>query len=115
MRGLTTRLRNKIAVYGKQATINELGEDTFDYSFIKNVYGEIKSYKGYNNPKEGDITQVTTTHKITIRNNATKNITSDMYFVYKGLRYDIEYINPSFKYNDFIEVQVKQVQGSLVS
>lgn len=111
MQGLTSRLKNKIALYGKVPVRNELGEDDFRFDFIKNVYGEIIPTGGSNAPTEGDTTQATTSHKITIRTGSIDQLTNDMYFVFKNQRYDIEYFNPNYKYRDSIEILVKLIGG----
>lgn len=112
MQGLTSRLRTKLALYGKGIPfINELGEDDFKEGFIKYVYGEIIPIGGSNITIEGESTQATTSHKITIRSRAVDQITDDMYFVFKNQRYDIDYFNPNYKYKDSIEIMVKLIGG----
>lgn len=111
MQGLTSRLRNKVILYSKQPTTNELGEDTFEYAPVGNIYAEIIPTGGSNKTTPGDTTQAVTTHKFTIRSSSVKELTNDMYFVYKNQRYDIEYFNPNYKYDDSIEILVKLVDG----
>lgn len=112
MRGLTSRLKNKLELHGKRIPfINDLGENDFKDGFIKFVYGEITPQGGSNTDTEGETTQAVTSHKITIRSKAVDQITDDMYFVYKNQRYDIEYFNPNYKFNDSIEFRVKLIGG----
>lgn len=112
MRGLTTKLRNKVTLYAKQPAINELGEDTFEYLPVKSIYCYITNHGGSNAEKAGNSRQSSTSHRFIIRSSAVKELSTDMYFMYKGIRYDIEFFNPNFKYNDSIEVLVKQVEGA---
>ena len=88
-----------------------LNEDSFEYGFIKNIWCEIVPLAGRTVPIEGNVIQITMTHKITIRSNLMDQISDDMYFVYKKQRYDIEYFNPNYKYLDSIEIMVKLTQG----
>lgn len=113
MDNLTARLRNKLTLYSKQPIINEIGEDDFEYAPLKKVWGEIINWGGSNTKSVAGTTTEQTSHRIIIRSNAVSELTDDMYFVHKGIRYDIEYFNPSFKKNDFIEILVKRVEGTL--
>lgn len=101
---LTSRLKNRIDVYGKTEIENELGELDYTYGKIKSIWAEIMPTGGSTKNTEGNILQAQTSHRITIRANAVKELTNDMYFEYKGQRYDIKYFNPNFKYGDSIEV-----------
>lgn len=112
MRGLTSKLRNKVTLYAKRPIKNELGEDTFEYLPVKNIYCYITNHGGSNTEKAGNSTQSSTSHRFVFRSSAVDELTDDMYFVYKNIRYDIEFFNYNFKYNDSIEVLVKQVGGA---
>lgn len=112
MRGLTSRLNQRLTVYSKQAFINEIGENDYKYIPLKTVWGEIINWGGSNTIGSGNADKESTSHRIIIRNNALKEITNDMYFVHKGVRHDIENWNPSYKYNDFIEILAKRKEGS---
>lgn len=113
MNNLSARLNCRLTLYGKQHIINEIGEDDFDYTPIKKLWGEILNWGGSTVKTTGNNFTESTSHRIIIRSNAVTELTDDMYFVHKGIRYDIEYFNPSFKKNDFIEILVKRVGGSL--
>lgn len=113
MRGLTTRLRRRATVYSKQEIENEMHEKDFEYAPLKKVWCEITDWGGSNVQGVGNTNKESTSHRIIIRSNAIKDLTTDMYFVHMGIRYDIEYFNPSFKYNDFIEILAKRVGGTL--
>ena len=54
MQGLTSRLKNKLALYGKTIKLNELGEDLFVYDVIKYpVFAEILPQGGRNEQEQG--------------------------------------------------------------
>lgn len=111
MQGLTSRLRNKLTLYAKQPSFNELGEDTFKYVPVGTMYGEIITWGGSNAQKVGNTTQSSTSHRLTIRSKSVRELSNDMYFVYKDQRYDIEYFNPNYKYDDSVEILIKLIDG----
>ena len=112
MQGLTSRLRTKLKLYGKGIPfINDLGEDDFKEGFIKIVYGEVVPTGGVNTSTQADSTQAVTTYKITIRSKSIDQLSDDMYFVYKNQRYDIEYFNPNYKFQDSIQIITKLTGG----
>lgn len=104
MDNLSRRLNCKIDVYAKTKIENELGEVDFDYIKIKYVWCEIKPVSGTVKTVTGDILQVDMKYKVTVRNNSIKELTNDMYFIYKGQKYTIDYSIPNFKYKDSIEI-----------
>lgn len=104
MDNLSRKLNNKIDVYEKKQIENELGEVDFEYSKVKSIWCEIKPTTGSIKTVVGDIIQVDMKYKITIRSNSIKELTNDMYFMYKEQRFDIDYLIPNFKYKDSIEI-----------
>lgn len=104
MDNLSRRLNCKIEVYGKVQAENELGEVDFNYTKIKSVWCEIKPVSGTVKNVTGDIIQVDMKYKMTIRSNSITELTNDMYFMYKGQKYIIDYLIPNFKYKDSIEI-----------
>lgn len=104
MDSLSKRLKNRIDVYSKSQIENELGEVDFKYSKLKSIWAEVKPVSGTVKTISGDILQVDMRYKVTIRSNSLKELTNDMYFVYKGQKYTIDYSIPNFKYKDSIEI-----------
>lgn len=112
MQGLSSQLNKKVTVYAKAWCKNELGEDDLEYTPLKTVWAGVTNWLGSNKPTNNGVTEYSTTHRFIIRVNAIPNISEDMFFTYQGVRYDIEYINPAFKYNDFLEIICKRTQGN---
>lgn len=104
MDNLTRRLNCKIEVWGNTQCENELGEVDYEVNKIKSIWAEIKCVTGSVKTNTGDIIQVNMKYKFTIRSNSLKELKNDMYFKYKGQRYDIDYSIPNFKYKDCIEI-----------
>lgn len=101
---LSSRLRNRIDVYGKIEFENELGEKDYRYDKIKSIWAEIIPGTGSVQTSEGNTTYADVSHKIVIRSNAIAKLTNDMYFIYQNQRYNIKYFNPNYKYRDSIEI-----------
>lgn len=106
---LLERLRNRIDVFARVETQTEFGEITFDYSKISTIWAEIVSTTGKENTIKGDSIQVSVTHKITVRNRAIKEPRNDMYFMFKGQKYEILYFMPHYRKNDLIEFYCKLI------
>ena len=101
---LADRLRNRIYVYGKVKYINELDEVDYKFDRIKSVWAEILPTGGSLANGQGNAVYAQVTHKITIRNKSIPNLANDMYFMYQGQRFDINFFQPHYKYKDCIEI-----------
>jgi SPP1 family predicted phage head-tail adaptor len=101
---MSSRLNCRIDVYGKVKVINNLNENEYKYDILKSVWADVIPQNGNLQSSEVNVRYANVSHKITVRKNAIPNISNDMYFVFQGQRYDIEYFNPNYKYNDRIDV-----------
>lgn len=84
---------------------NELGEVSYGPGKVKTIWGGIIPQTG-NLIKQSNIDTLlsNTTHKIIVRYNTGKDIKQDMWFIYQGHRFDINYIlNPYFG-NETLEI-----------
>ena len=97
-------LNNRIDVYGKTEIKNELGETDYTYDKIKTIWANILPTTGSVRNVTGEVIRTEMKYKITIRSDSLKELTNDMYFIYKNQRYDIDYFIPNFKYRDSIEI-----------
>lgn len=106
---LLEKLDKKVEVYQKQKIINDLGQTEYKYSLLKRVWANIMptSTKVSSYIAETDVAEYT--FKFILRGNSIKNLTRDMYFIYKNQRYDIEYFVPNFKNRDRVEIICKLV------
>lgn len=103
------RLRHKIDVFSKVEGKTEFGEVTYDYEKVSSVWAEIVPTAGKENTVKGDSIQVSVTHKITVRNGAIKEPRNDMYFIFKGQKYEVLYFMPHYRRNDLIEFYCKLI------
>ena len=97
-------LSNRIDVYGKVEKENELGEKDYTYDKIKTIWANILPTTGSTRDATGEVVRTEMKYKITIRSDSLKELTNDMYFIYRGQRYDIDYYIPNFKYRDSMEI-----------
>lgn len=104
MDNLSRRLTNRIELWGNIECENELGEKDFKQGKIKSIWAEIKCVTGSVKTSTGEVLITNMKYKFTIRSNAISEIKNDMFFMYKGQRYDIDYSIPNFKYKDSIEL-----------
>jgi len=109
MDNLSKRLNCKIDVYAKVEFENKLKEKDYKYEVLKSVYSEIIPAGGSMKSLQGGEDYADVTHKITIRNNSIPGLTNDMYFMYKGQRFDINFTQPNFKFKNSIEIMCNLV------
>lgn len=103
------RLRHKIDVFSKSESKTEFGETTYKYEKLSSVWAEITPKTGRESTLDGNSIQTSVTHKITVRNKAVKEPRNDMYFEFKGQRYEVLYFMPHYKKNDLIEFYCKLI------
>ena len=107
MKNTLERLRHRIDVYSKADAETEFGEQSYDYAKLCSVWAEIVPSSGRENTLPGKSVQAAVTHKITTRMGAIKEPRNDMYFVFKGQRYEVLYFMPHYKRNDLVEYYTK--------
>jgi SPP1 family predicted phage head-tail adaptor len=101
---LSSMLRNRIDVYGKVESTNALNEKEYNFGFLKSIWANIAPSSGNLQDGEVNTKYANISHKITIRKDAIPNFNNEMYFMFQGQRYDIEYYIPNYKLNDRIEI-----------
>lgn len=104
-----SNLKNKVEVWNKVKIKNKLGEDDYEYQKIKdplwcniipqNISGSTTATQEGN--KESYVNQ-----RIRCRKKSLTP-TKTMYFIYKGLRYDVDFFQPDYKNDDFWEIMCK--------
>lgn len=108
-REILKRLRHRIDVFSKVESKTEFGELTYDYEKVSSVWAEILPNTGKENTIKGDSIQVTVTHKITVRKEAIKEPQNDMYFMFRGQKYEVMYFMPHYSRNDLTEFYCKLI------
>lgn len=106
---LLERLKHRVEVYTKYEDKTEFNEITYLYRRNSYIWAEITPTSGKENTIPGDVIQASVTHKITARINAIKEPRNDMYFMYKGQKYEIQYFMSHYRRNDLIEFYCKLI------
>ena len=108
-RDILERLRHRVEVYTKEKSQTEFGECTYLYRRNSYIWAEILPLKGKEEAVDGKSVRANVTHKITVRNGAIKEPRNDMYFMYKGQKYEVLYFMPHYRRNDLIEFYTKLI------
>lgn len=103
------RLRHRVDVFLKSESKTEFGEVAYKYKKLSSVWAEVMPKTGRESTLDGNSIQTSVTHKITVRDKAIKEPRNDMYFVFKGQRYEVLYFMPHYKRNDLIEFYCKLI------
>lgn len=103
-RRLSSMLNRRIDFYKRgKSDRNELGQHVITEEKVCTVWANITPQTGsLLNGRQADTTLTKTTHKITIRPN--DKITSDMWIVHNGTRYNILYILDPYEDNERLEI-----------
>jgi SPP1 family predicted phage head-tail adaptor len=104
------KYNKKIEIWGKQEIQNELLEEDYEEVKINSIWCSIKSHTTSVQSKALDIVVVNATHKITCRYLSGKNIKEADWFIYRGKRLDIEYVNNVDEMDIELEIYVKHVR-----
>ena len=109
---MRNRLDNKIEIWSNDVKFeNEVGESDYRQGLIKSIWSEIVPQTGSLQKQQANTILSNVTHKIKVRYASGKDITQDMWFIYKGHRFDINYIlNPYFS-NEFLEIFCEEIIG----
>lgn len=106
---MRSRLDKKIEIWGNVTTENELGEIDNVPGLIKSIWSAIIPQTGKLQTQQTNTILSNVTNKVIVRYGAGKDITQDMYIMFRGKRFDIKYIlNPYFK-NETLEIFCEEV------
>lgn len=107
--GLTNDLRHRVTVYARQPLENALGDQDFGYAPVASVWASIRVRSGKTEELAGEQERATVTHVVTIRANALPKLSPDMYLLYHGQRYDVQYWQPHYKRPDRVQLLCRLV------
>lgn len=97
-------LNKRIDVYAKSECENEVGDIEYKYNKQKTIWAAIIPQTGRLQVQQANTILSDVTHKVIVRYEAGKEITQDMYFMFRDKKLDIKYIlNPYFK-NESLEI-----------
>jgi SPP1 family predicted phage head-tail adaptor len=102
-------MRHKVEIWGRTKTKNEIGETVYKHSLINTIWAAIVPQTGTLQRQQVETILSKVTHKIIVRYASGKDVTQDMYIMFRGKRFDIKYIlNPYFK-NETLEIFCEEV------
>lgn len=109
-------LNKRIEVWGNgEVYDNELKEWTFQDGEIKTIWASLIPQTGSLQKQQADTILSNVTTKIKVRYGAGKDITEDMWFIFKEgnkkHRFDIKYILNPYMSNDFLEIFCQEIIG----
>lgn len=102
-------LRNRIDVFAKKECRNEFNELAYEYGKVGSVWAEILPKNGKEESMPGNLIRENITHKIIVREGAIKKPRNDMYFIYRGQRYEVMYFMPHYQKRNLIEFYCKLI------
>lgn len=109
---MRNRLDKKIEIWSNNVKFeNEVGESDYGPGRIKSIWSEIIPQTGSLQKQQANTILSNVTHKIKTRYASGKDITQDMWFIYKGHRFDIKYILNPFFSNDYLEIFCEEIIG----
>ena len=97
------KLNKRIEVWGETVLENDLLEEEKVKNKIKSIWSQMVPMTGSLKNQPADTVISGTTHKIITRYISGKFINDAMWFVYRGIRYDIKYILNPFEVNEKLE------------
>lgn len=103
------KLKHRIEVWGQQKVINTLEEVDYINAKTKDIWAQIVPQTGNMQRAQADTILSSCTHKIIVRYMSGKDITPDMWLVYRGKRFDIRYILEPYFGNEMLEIFVEEV------
>lgn len=107
MRNITIKLNCRAELWGMVKFQNELREWDIKEGKIKDIYCNILPANPSSQSQKWSTTIVEVlehSHKFTVRSKSIIDIKRDMFFIFKGLKYEVNSWNPDFKNNEFIEI-----------
>jgi SPP1 family predicted phage head-tail adaptor len=115
---LSARLKHRIQFYGKVKSLNELKQTIYNDGLIATRSAEIVPQTGKMQSQQVETMLTHVTHKVVIRYNKLieqayqqEEQKKSMYIIFKGHRFNVQFIlNPYFR-NKELEIFVEEVIG----
>lgn len=97
-------LRHRIDIFGNVKYENELGEESYKFMKIMDLWAAVIPQTGKMQSQQAETILTNVTHKVVVRYTAGQTITKDMQIMFRGHRFEIKYIlNPYFR-NEILEL-----------
>ncbi len=99
----------RVEIWGKVKGINTLNQTTYEPDKLRSVWAQIIPQTGRLMNQPADTVLSNVTHKIIIRYSAYPELSPEMWLVYRGKRFDIDFILNPYENDETLEVFVRQV------
>jgi hypothetical protein len=102
-------LRNKVDLYGGVPYTNSLGEKGTKPQKIKSLFVWFlpAQLTGSTLAQPTGTEYSTVQQRVRCRKRSIPDLNTGMYFMYQGIRYDVEYFQPDFKEDEYWDIFVK--------
>lgn len=108
MLNISGKLKHKIDIYARKEYFDKSGAKGYDYVKLKSTWAAISPIIGervrvVKKDKIGGMEYTSSTIRFILRIDAVR-VTKDMYFVYRGQKFDVDYALPIYKDMKYQEV-----------
>ncbi len=101
---LASELRHRIAVYAVRDVRDDTDESYNEYYELRKIWAKIIPVNGRTETIDGDMERVVVTHRVFIRTAALPELASEMYFMYRGQKYEVQYFMPVYNQRGLTEI-----------
>ncbi len=109
-----SNLRCRIEFYHRSPVENTLGEKTYEYIPLCSAWANLTPQSGKIASLEGNVERAEITHKATIRASVLPQVPADIYFLFRGQRYDVLYAYPIYNRAGWLELFCRLVVENCV-
>lgn len=107
---LSSSLSCFVSLYGRgEKTENELDERDYEYVKIRDMWAQIVPARAIERDLSSGESYLDYTHKITVR--APCRLSTDMYILYRGKRFDIISWDWHYKRRDRVIITAREAEG----
>lgn len=104
-------LRELIDVYRLVSKMNADRETEFVPEFVCRTWAHVAPSGGRTETLPGETDRAVVTHRVTLRDRAIPELSTDMMFVCRGQRLQVQYFYPIYKYRGWVEVYCNRIEG----
>ncbi len=98
------QLRHQIAVYAARDARDDTDESYSEYYELRKIWAKIVPVSGRTETIDGDMERMAVTHRVFIRTAALPELASEMYFMYRGQKYEVQYFMPVYNQRGWTEI-----------
>ena len=104
-------LRELIDVYRLVSKLDTDDETDYVPQFVCRTWANVAPSGGQTETLPGDSERAVITHRVTLRDRAIPELSTDMIFVCRGQRLQVQYFYPIYKFRGWVEVYCRMLEG----